>query len=203
MSKNFFFVSSLISCLIFAGNVMAAPNTTAPEKQKASILAIDFKKYYENLSDNYNVEKMDSMGKGTTDMISVFLKGDNGERILAYQLFDVNRDGKLDMANVFQKGKRIRTEFDLDYDGKVDTVSEYNPESGELERKITLENNALTWRYWYKNELRRKEIDRNADDKPDMWVHYRNGKVLKTEVDVNFDGKNIRVEGDLSKGRRN
>ena len=40
-------------------------------------------------------------------------------------------------------------------------------------------------------------MDRNSDKKPDMWVHYRNGQVVKTEIDVNFDGKNIRVEKDL------
>lgn len=192
----------ILALLPFFTNVSANTTKAAPEKQKAAVLAIDFKKYYENLSDDYIIEKMDSLGKGTTDMVSVFLRGDNSERVLVHQLFDINRDGRFDMTNIFQKGKRIRTEFDLDYDGKVDVVSDYNAQTGELERKTLLENNALTWKYWYKNELRRKEIDRNADDRPDMWVHYRNGRVVKTEVDVNYDGKNIRVEGDLSKGRR-
>lgn len=184
------------------GTSIAQAAKPATEQSKASLLAIDFKKYYENLPESYIVEKMDSKGQATTDMISVFLRADGGGRVLAYQIFDVNRDGKFDLANTYQKGKRIKSEFDLDYDGKVDVVNDFDVATGELERKTMLENNALTWMYWYKKELRRKEIDRNADDKPDMWVHYRNGRVVKTEIDVNYDGKNIRVEGDLSKGRR-
>lgn len=189
--------------LFCAFSHLAVANTekSSNEKQRSALLAIDFKKYFEGLPEGQSVEKMDSQGKGISDMISVFQRADNGDRILVRQLFDINRDGKIDLANTFAKGKRIKSEFDLDFDGRVDSVNDFNPETGELERKVMMENNALTWLYWFKNELRRKEVDRNGDDRPDMWVHYRNGRVVKTEIDVNYDGKNIRVEGDLSKGR--
>ena len=78
-------------------------------------------------------------------------------------------------------------------------INDYDIDTGKILKKTLTENDALTWKYWHKGVLRRKEVDRNADGAPDMWVHYRNGKTVKTEIDVNFDGKNIRLEGDLNK----
>ena len=52
----------------------------------------------------------------------------------------------------------------------------------------------LSWQYFDdKGELRLKEIDRNSDKKPDMFIHYRNGVAVKTEVDVNYDGTDMRT----------
>lgn len=190
----------LIAILLLTGalNSQAAVQETKAPKV---ITDVDLKSYMDNLPDDFVVEKMDSQNKGSPDMFIVFKKGDNQSRNLIYQLFDFNRDGKIDMVNHFQKGKKIKTEFDLDFDGKVDSVVEYDPESGQPASKTLVEDGNLTWKFWHKAELRRKEVDRNADGKPDMWVHYRNGHAIKTEIDVNFDGKNIRLEGDLSKNR--
>jgi hypothetical protein len=80
----------------------------------------------------------------------------------------------------------------------VDVVSEFDVATGELKRKIQADGNTNIWKYYFRNELRKKEVDRNSDGKPDMWVYYRNGKVLRTEVDQNFDGKIIRIEGPLN-----
>lgn len=187
-------ITSAALCWLFVSVGIAAV-------KKNPLLEIDFKKYSEGLGNDMIVEKMDSTNKGRPDMITVFKKGNNQERILSHQLFDFNRDGKIDMAAHFQKGKRIRTEFDLDYDGKVDSVSEFSLETGELLKKTLVESDTLLWKYWHKGELRRKEVDRNGDGEPDLWVHYRNGRVVKSEIDVNFDGKNIRVESDLTKSQ--
>lgn len=178
--------------------IITATSFAAPDPSKNPLLKIDLKSYVEKVPDDMTLEKMDSEGKGNPDMFTVFKTSDAGQRVLVRQMFDFNRDGKIDLANHFQKGKRVKSEYDLDYDGKIDSISEFNIESGELEKKTQIENNNLIWKYWHKSELRRKEVDRNGDGEPDMWVHYRNGRVVKTEIDVGFDGKNIRLEGNLN-----
>ena len=89
--------------------------------------------------------------------------------------------------------------MDLDYDGIVDVVSEYDPITGELKKKTQADGTTNIWKYYFKNELRKKEVDdRNSDGKPDMWVYYRNGKVIRTEVDKDFTGKIVRIDGPLN-----
>lgn len=185
--------------ILFAALTITSLNAwAATDPKKNPLSEINLKSYMENLSDDYTVEKMDSENKGTPDMFAVFKKGTNQNRILVSQLFDFNRDGKIDLANHFQKGKKSRSEYDLDFDGKIDSLNEFD-ETGALFKKTLVESGNLMWKYWHNGELRRKEVDRNGDGAPDMWVHYRNGRVVKTEIDVNFDGKNIRLESDLNK----
>lgn len=141
------------------------------------------------------VEKIEPQEKDQPVMYVIFKKEKDaaGERTLLMQLFDFNRDGKLDLAKHFKRKVVVKTEFDLDYDGKIDVVSNYDDQTGQLLQKVQSDGKTNIWKYWYKGELRRKEIDRNSDKKPDMWVHYRGGSVVKTEVDVNYDGEDVRL----------
>ncbi len=195
-------IKALILITIFVSiSALAATDSKTESKtdsKRNPLTQINLKSYIENISDDYALETMDSENKGTPDMYALFKKGANQNRILVTQLFDFNRDGKIDLANHFQKGKKSRAEYDLDFDGKVDTLSEFD-EAGALFKKTLVESGNLLWKYWHNGELRRKEVDRNGDGDPDMWVHYRNGRIVKTEIDVNFDGKNIRLESDLNK----
>ncbi len=188
--KNSFFIAATL--------LVSLTSIAAVDAKKNPLAQINLKSFMENLADDFVLEKMDSENKGTPDMYAVFKKGDNQNRILVYQLFDFNRDGKVDLVNHYQKGKKIKADYDLDYDGKVDAENEFD-ETGAIFKKTLVENDNLMWKYWHSGELRRKEVDRNGDGNPDMWVHYRNGRVVKTEIDVNFDGKNIRLESDLNK----
>lgn len=180
--------------------LVCAFNVSAIAAPKNPLTSIDLKSYLEKLSEDYSIEKMDYDNSGNPDMFVVFKKADSG-RIMVRQMFDFNKDGKIDIVNHYQKGKKIKTESDLDYDGKVDTITEFDVNTEQVYKKTLVENGNLLWKYWHNNELRRKEADRNGDGDPDMWVHYRNGKIVKTEIDVNFDGKNIRIEGDLTKSK--
>ncbi len=168
-------------------------------KDKLIIHNIKINEYLKNLEPDQIVEKMDSRGKnGDPDIFVIFNKKEDGSKTLVMQLFDLNRDGKIDLVKHFEKGKLVRTEADLDYDGMVDVVSEYDPVSGELKRKIQADDATNIWKHYIKNELRKKEIDRNADGKPDMWVYYRGGKIIRTEIDKDFNGKIVRVDGSLN-----
>jgi hypothetical protein len=141
------------------------------------------------------IEKLEPQEKDQPIMHVIFKKEKDsaGEKVLVMQLFDFNRDGKIDLAKHFKRKLLVKSEMDLDYDGKVDVISNYDEQSGELLQKVQSDGKTNIWKYWFKGELRRKEIDRNSDKKPDMWVHYRNGTVVKTEVDVNYDGQDMRV----------
>ena len=208
-----------VSVLIFFAAMLAfgapqptaTPSTTVPEsdlevvKGKALIHRIKLNDYLKNLNPNQVLEKMDSRGKGEPDIFIVYDKSDDGTKHLAMQLFDLNRDGNIDLVKHFDKGRLVKTEADLDYDGFVDVVSEYDPVSGDLKKKTQADGETNIWKYYVKNELRRKEIDRNSDGKPDMWVYYRNNRILKTEIDEKFNGKSIRrIDGPLdpTKGKK-
>lgn len=178
-------------------SISALAQTPAPpvKEKKAIVQAIKLNDYLKSIKPDQIVEKMDSTGKGKPDIFIVFNKKENGPKTLLMQLFDINRDGKIDLVKHFEKGKLVRTESDLDYDGVVDAVTDFDPYNGELKKKTQADGATNIWKYYFKNELRRKEIDRNSDGKADMWVYYRNGKVIRTEIDQNFTGKIVRVEG--------
>lgn len=183
--------------LLLTTVVWAAPQE-APKSDKAIVQKINLEANLKNLKPDEAVEKMDTTGKGQPDIFIVYRKGEKGLKQLVRQLFDINKDSKIDLIKYFEKGKLVRIEEDNTYEGVVDVVSEYDPLSGELKKKTMADGSTNIWKYYFKNEIRKKEVDRNSDGKPDVWVYYRNGKVIRTEVDKNFDGKIIRIEGPLS-----
>ncbi len=202
---------TVLICISFLGNGAFAvsakesvPAVKEIEKGRSLVQTIKLDDYVKNLKSDQILEKMDSTGKGNPDIFVIFHKNEDGTRTLMMQLFDLNRDQKVDLGKHFEKGKLVRTEADLDFDGKVDVVSEYDSQSSELKKKTQADGDTNIWKYYFHNEIRKKEVDRNADGKADMWVYYRNGKVTRTEVDQNFDGKVIRIEGPLnpSKGKK-
>jgi hypothetical protein len=209
----------LVPTIVFGAQGPSKPSKPAPPtilkdgkaselevvKGKALIHRLALNDYMKNLEPDQVMEKMDSRGKKDADIFIIYQKSDDGSKRLVMQLFDLNRDGKIDLAKHFEKGKLVKTEADLDFDGFVDVVSEYDPATGELKKKTQADGDTNIWKYYVKNELRRKEIDRNSDGKPDMWVYFRNNKILKTEIDEKFDGKSIRrIEGPLdpAKGKK-
>lgn len=139
------------------------------------------------------IEKIQSQEDAKVTAYFVFEKKLNDlDKTLIMQVFDLNGDGRMDMAKFLTNKVVTRAEYDLDYDGKVDDVSEYDAKTGELIKKTISQGGTNLWKYWHKGELRLTEMDRNNDKKPDMWIHYRKDKVVKTEVDANYDGKSIK-----------
>ncbi|MCC6278366.1 MAG: hypothetical protein IT289_10680 [Oligoflexia bacterium] len=177
--------------------VFAAPQS---DKQNTPLVQrVQLEKYLTDLTPEETLEKLDSQNKGEPDMFVVFRREEGvSNRQLVLQAFDVNRDKKIDLVKHFSKGKVIKREADLDFDGIVDVISEFDPVSGQLRKKTQADGPTNVWKYYVSGELRRKEMDRNADGKPDMWVYYRGGRATRTEIDQNFDGKPIAIEGTLA-----
>jgi len=153
---------------------------------------MDLNHYKTDINKSKVLESMDSKDEGVPDTFIVYLMRDNN-KILLMHLFDLNRDGKIDVAKHFKNSKMMRTEAVLDKDGNVFSITEYNLSNGNEIKKVTYDGELVSTRLSYKKQVRREEMDRNLDGKVDMWIHYRDGLVVKSEVDEDFDGKKIRV----------
>lgn len=196
--KSLFLISicflTAVSAPIFAWAIPAPLNSGHDKlSERLLIREIKIKDYLKDLEPDQIVEKIDSQGKGKPDIFIVYNKKEDRPKTLAMQLFDLNRDGKIDLVKFYDKERLIRTESDLDFDGVVDLVTEYDPVTGDVRKKIQADSSTNIWSYYFKKELKKKEIDRNFDGKPDMWVYYRNGRPYRTEIDRNFDGKVVQV----------
>lgn len=172
----------------------ALANMTNPLKADyVDFSKIQLNQYVESKNPDWIIEKQKSAEDAKVTVVFIFEKKNSEvERRMIMQVFDLNGDGKMDLARHYKNKILVKLESDLDFDGKVDDVSEYDSKTGKLLKKTVASGASNEWRYWYNDELRLKEIDRNNDKKPDMWLHYRKDKIVKTEVDSNFDGKQIK-----------
>lgn len=188
------FFSFLLNAATTTGNHPGKADEIVPGK--ILVRTIRLQEYLTQLDPDEVVEKRDSLGGDNPDIFIVYKKKDDGSKILVLQLFDLNRDGKIDLVKQYEKGKLVREEKDSDYDGITDSVTEYDPATGAVKKKSQADKHTNIWTYYVKNEIYRKEVDRNFDGKPDMWVYYRKGKIYRTEIDKNFDGKKIvKIDG--------
>lgn len=188
---------TLIAGLTWSHLVYAMLAPLPKVNDRPIVRALRIADYLKSLEPHQIVEKSDSQNKGKPDIFLVYNKKENGGRSLAIQLFDLNRDGKIDLVKFYEKDRLQRTEADLDFDGKADLITEYDTSTGEVRRKTQGDGNTSIWTYYNKRELRKKEIDRNADGKPDLWVYYKNGRSYRTEIDKNFDGKVVKLESEI------
>jgi hypothetical protein len=164
---------------------------------KILVRTIRLQEFLTDISDNQVVEKRDSQGGNNPDIFIVYKVDKNGgPKELQMQLFDLNRDGKIDLVKHYIHGKLSREEKDTNFDGVTDLVIEYNSTTGAVTKKSQSDGKTNIWTYYSKDEIYRKELDRNSDGKPDMWVYYRKGKIYRTEIDAHFDGKKIlKIDG--------
>lgn len=184
----------MIHTLLSLSLLFAAPASSPVDTLSLAITkqTMDLNYYLKNLGKDQTLETMDTQDQGKPDTFIIFKMVDNN-KVLLMHLFDMNRDQKIDVVKHFKDGKVIKTESVLDREGKIFTVSEFDPENGFETSKTMYDQKLLSKKISFKNELRREEFDRNLDGKMDKWIHFRNGKILKTEVDENFDGKTIKV----------
>jgi hypothetical protein len=100
--------------------------------------------------------------------------GYNRKGTVLYEKADLDFDGKFDMSSLYdpKKGTVLEIERDTDFDGKYDLKEVYDS-SGQL------------------SSIRR---DRNADGEPDLWEQYKNTVLLAILYDDDFDKKVDRRE---------
>lgn len=106
------------------------------------------------------VEVSSFRGDGKNDISKVFVRSQEvGGVVLSCKELDLNADGRKDMLVYFDShGRKLREEFDHDFDGLADMKSYY--EGGQLVRQ---------------------ELDVDFDGKPDLVEHFENGKRVRLE----------------------
>lgn len=106
------------------------------------------------------VEVSSFRGDGKNDIAKIFVRSPEvGGVVLSCKELDLNADGRKDMLVYFDShGRKLREEFDHDFDGLADMKSYY--EGGQLVRQ---------------------ELDVDFDGKPDLVEHFEGGKRVRLE----------------------
>ena len=107
------------------------------------------------------VEASSFRGDGKNDINKVFMRSPEagGGVVLACKELDLNGDGRKDMLVYYDgRGRKLREEFDHDFDGLADMKSYY--EGGQLVRQ---------------------ELDVDFDGKPDLVEYFEGGKRVRLE----------------------
>jgi antitoxin component YwqK of YwqJK toxin-antitoxin module len=123
---------------------------------------------------------------------TVMAKSPDGKDIerLARKDLDINWDGKVDIARVYNDKEQLEKEsLDLDFDGKIDQVNYY--EKGVIvrkERDLSSSGKPSLWLFYEKGKLARKERDTNGDGKVDYWEYWENDQVDRIGEDLDGDG---------------
>lgn len=106
------------------------------------------------------VEVSSFRGDGKNDIAKIFVRSaEVGGVVLSCKELDLNADGRKDMLVYFDShGRKLREEFDHDFDGLADMKSYY--EGGQLVRQ---------------------ELDVDFDGKPDLVEHFEGGKRVRLE----------------------
>ncbi len=100
-------------------------------------------------------------GNAKNDIVKVFVRSPDagGGVTLSCKELDLNGDGRKDMLVYYDgHGRKLREEFDHDFDGLADMKS-----------------------YYELGQLVRQELDVDFDGKPDLVEHFENGKRVRLE----------------------
>ena len=143
------------------------------------------------------VERFDLDGDGRPDVFKhwrVVRQGGQvpaGTRLLARREVDLDFDGKVDMITEYDVQGRVALErLDLDFDGRFDAVDHY--ENGQLvlrEMELGYDQRPKVWKYYENGQLVRKERDLRGEGRPQEWEYFDGGRLVRIGRDVDGDGK--------------
>ena len=115
--------------------------------------------------------------------------------------YDVNKDKRPDILNVFKKvpnekgGNDLLISvkmMDLNHDAKIDVWRYFNEETGAIvkeELDLDFDNKVDRIDYFIGGTVRRSEFDFQFDEKPDIIKNYdEDGQIIAIELDQNGDG---------------
>ena len=110
---------------------------------------------------------------------------------------DMNSDGVPDMTRFYAPGsteankKLLRLEVDLNFDGRVDKINTYNPETGKL-AKVELnwdfdKGIDMVETYDAEGNLDSQQIDRDFNGVFDVIKQYKGGLLYSRQIDTDND----------------
>jgi hypothetical protein len=103
---------------------------------------------------------------------------------------DLDGDGHLETLSQYQDGELLRRRMDANRDGQTDSWSFFR--AGEIQRLDVDQNGdgfADLSSFYASGQLTREEEDRNGDGRPDLVTHYRDGEITERSEDNDFDGR--------------
>jgi antitoxin component YwqK of YwqJK toxin-antitoxin module len=113
-----------------------------------------------------------------------------GKKIKTY---DLNKDQQADQWEIkTQKGQLLRTERDMNFDGQVDVWQYPNKEGETAEEEMDLDMDGTVdlVAYYKDGKIRRKEMSVDFKEQFSIVKFYnKSGKLLRVERDKNSDGK--------------
>lgn len=113
------------------------------------------------------------------------------EPVGSKRALDQTGDGKVDRLDSYDADQKlVRSEEDLDGDGRMETISVY--EDGVLSRRRADndgDGQTDAWSFYRGGDLERHEIDRDRDGFRDLSLHYVAGRLAREEEDKNGDGR--------------
>ena len=116
--------------------------------------------------------------------------------VLVRRALDADGDGKPELLRFVdpESGLLIRQEADRNYDGRIDTWSDY--EWGALVRRMLDSNddgNPDGWEVYEKGRMTSRQVDRDDDGVRDGFYTYENDSLALERHDTNNDGEIDRV----------
>lgn len=141
------------------------------------------------------IEKADINGDGRPDMIRYFVEGGKDEeRTLVRSELDLNFDGRIDKKNFFntQTGTLEKVEINWDFDEHVDMINLYDEQGNIQSQKIDrdFDGHFDVVKRFKQGLLYTRALDTNADGKMDLWEYFsKRGKIRRIGKDLDGDGK--------------
>lgn len=186
------------------------PPKTSPESQLATLHPSNGNKHRENARELRNVEegrKAPLLPIERHLPLAIFAEKEqlipagswNNKQPLRVSVrsLDADEDGMAEEIRYYSKedGTLLRKERDRDYNGSMDTWSEY--ENGAVAR-ISLDENGDEkpdeWQtYSATGQMIRREIDRDNDGSKDAFFYFEGDSLVREEHDLNADGRIDRV----------
>lgn len=104
---------------------------------------------------------------------------------------DANGDGRADITRVMSKGKEICRAIDLNFDGRVDSFTYFDPSQNHRRRESDFDRDGQVDEiaYFQNGKIVSKERETNLDGRIDTWDFYRNELLFQRERDSNSDGR--------------
>ncbi len=131
-----------------------------------------------------HVQAIDANGDGRADLTMVM---DGGHEVC--RAADLDFDGRVDVWTYFDpSGNVLRREFDFDRDGAIDEIQLFaGGQIVEKQRASTLSHHLDTWEKYAGGRIISAERDANGDGRIDQWWDYKTADcpIIHSDVDGN------------------
>lgn len=141
-------------------------------------------------------QEFDVDGDGKVDVTKVLVEYPDADdpsvvkTRLQKKMVDVNFDGKVDFVRNYNEfGAVISEDVDLDLDGNFDVTNHIDNKVVVQKDMLGDEGKVIETRYYANGEIQRVEKDTTGDAKIDYWEFYEQGILDRIGRDANADGR--------------